>query len=211
MIKRIELYGPEGAGKTTLYEKVDALRDKTLPQFLLIRDLRNKAVENILRTPDHDWLGLQGFFDRDVFQRASFQQKYLPAIRRRLLLVNHIGNIDNTVLEDEGLLQRGINVAKAGELNSELICEYYKKVPLPSGIIIVSCGLNELLTRNAARGQTDKRLDRGRGAERSIEIVQLAEKVLASRGARILHLDSAAELESNVSQAFNFVMTIKNQ
>jgi len=212
MIKRIELYGPEGAGKTTIYEKLSALRNKLSPEFLLIGEARSRAVEAIAGNYDHDWLGLEGFFDRDIFQSESFQQRYLPAIKRRLLLINHLNHTGyhNAVLEDEGLLQRGINVAKAGEMDHDLICEYYNKVVLPSGIVVVSCDIHELLIRNAARGLNDKRLNRGKGAELSIKIVQIAEKVLAGRGVRILRLNSSTEVERNAVKAFNFIVSFND-
>lgn len=177
-MKIIELCGPSGVGKSTVYQEM-LKRGGFEPNPRL--DLATAERMILRHEPFFEFRGLLC----DIFETARGPRK---EIRRSFVirsLAKYLIPGDGVMVIDGGLTQRGQAIDR---LQSDVPTEeYFRTMPAPDLIVMFTAPIEEIQDRNKGRGG-----DHDRSAEtvRSVRVCDLAMKAFADRGLNFRIVDA---------------------
>jgi hypothetical protein len=180
-IRRIELIGAPGVGKSTI--------SRLLVENGGLRRLPKVVADDEVAAASGTYPAFESLVRR--IEPPGFLHAHGPAVRTRIAMLNRASREpgDQVFVDDEGLLQRGLNLAQL-KPRHELFFDYYWTVPLPCMVIALRARPALISARNRERGH--KSPGRDRGAQRFFDawVTDIATSILKARGVACIVLEN---------------------
>lgn len=204
-MRRVELMGPPGVGKTTIFNAACALR----------------RAGDFSRYPEIGWRGGGGgawpefadFIERayaDLPRSEDIHARRLAVTGRALNRARKIAMADGdgAVLIDEGLCQRGLSLALS-QPDRGVIGRYFALVPVPAAVFAVMADIATVKARNVARGHDGAGVDRSPVADACHAACGLAVTQLRERGVPVFAVDAARVAAENAAAILDVVRGLR--
>jgi hypothetical protein len=194
---RVELIGPPGVGKTTIFRAACDVRVRPGVPFWRTQEFQARGFYS-------GWSEFQALIGEAY---AGCPEDDNIHIRRRdatfdaLRMARKItaAKGDDLVLCDESLCQRGLSLALSRPGSSEWVCKYFDNVPLPSAVVVLTAPREVIEARNAERGENGGR-DRSADNAATLAACAIAVTQLCGRGADIVEIDATPPIDVCVSE-----------
>lgn len=212
-MKRIELFGPPGVGKTTIYKATMALRNSSVRPFYNFDEARLIGEVSDSERQDHPtW---QAFLDfvtlayAGCLGRKAVVHARLQATRRALAKAAAIARppIDVTVLLDESLCQRGLSLALSRPCDEAIVENYFRAMPAPAAVAVVLANEQTLAARNIRRKAGGTGSDRSSDAFATLKACEIGAAALRARGIEVVEIN--AELAPKANAAALVAMMVR--
>jgi 2-polyprenyl-3-methyl-5-hydroxy-6-metoxy-1,4-benzoquinol methylase len=219
---RVELFGPSGAGKTTILAA--AATTRTAREWLGPTDIAALVKES---SPSHE---LRAAFDAPELRQfvnwyfttlSTYNIEPSQKIETLRFLqkscfdtaqVSQMG-LDETIVHDELLLHRSCSLLPHALRLVDDTMTYFDLVPVPEAAVVVTASPSIVLERIRGRDRIPNVYSHLNDDEllevlsKTNQMCDIAAEVLRSRGVRVLSLDSSVEPEANASRLELFVRT----
>jgi len=208
-MKVVELCGPTGAGKSTIYEVVqemvvrEGLTDKFCPGYT------NEELDGtkIDVTPALEpFINLLDKVFKEAYGPRSGKRAQGTAKALTKVIKSHRENDSRTMIIDGGLVHRAQGLDRM--IPPQPVSDYLGLMPTPDLVVMVEADLETLKDRNRARGGSH---DRTFDSERSMVCCDMARKILGERGVRILDIDGRLPAEQNATTIIQAILDMGDQ
>lgn len=193
-MKRIELMGPPGAGKTTLYRELQRMK----PKGVLFSD--DFFPIGLVLPPPPRWL-VSAYAQCD--ETPETIQMRLQATKRDLAEADAVCKIQTpgVALMDESVCQRCLSLALSRPRDVGVLNAYCNRVPLPSAILLVLADAKTLEERNASRTDGHKSCD----AQFAINSCFMVSRRLQGFGVRVFSIETTSTINRAADIAANYI------
>lgn len=193
-MRRIELMGPPGVGKTTIFNAACVARNGS-GAFRRVDELRR--IWNA-----SPWPEFGAFVDAAYAKCPADEPKHARrlrvtqrALRRAHTIAATQGNAP--VLVDESLCQRGLSLALS-KPGGEDVWKYFEIMPAPAAVIVVLADCDTIKARNVARGGNGSGMDRSADALACYVACGIAVTQLRKRSVAVIEIDAGATVAASV-------------
>jgi thymidylate kinase len=208
-MKVVELCGPTGAGKSTIYEAIQ--------QMIVSEGLTDKFCDGYTNE-ELDGTKIDVTPQLEPFIKLldkTFKEAYGPRLEKRAqgtakamtkIIRAHRENDSRTMVIDGGLIHRAQGIHRF--IPPQPVPDYLGLMPTPELTVMVEADLETLKDRNRLRGGSH---DRTFDSERSMVCCDMARKILDYRGARILDIDGRLPAEQNAKTIIQAILDMGDQ
>lgn len=213
-MKRLELFGPPGVGKTTIYNATMAMRDSSPCRFYNIYEARlfSEAGDAQWQN-DPLWRPFLEFVAL-AYARCSGGEAMLRwrqrATRRAVAdaVTIRSGPKDAVVLIDESLCHRGVSLALSRPDQEALIEGYFRAVPAPTAAGLVLASEQTISARNTDRKARGTGTDRSTAVLASLSACKIGAAALRARGIEVIEINGELAPETNAAALLAVVQRI---
>lgn len=192
-MRRAELMGPPGAGKTTILAAAAAARNLRSLEFMRAEEVAGRSAVSPA------WHLFSAFVDAAYAGTDGVGARRLRSTRRAVMRARRIEGApgEGIVLADESLCQRGLSLALTREQGEATA--YFALMPVPVVVFVVTADVEVVVARNQARAAAGTGIDRSTYARAADLACRAAATQLRERGVAVVEINAERPVEDSVA------------
>ena len=200
-IRRVELVGAPGVGKTTII--------RLLVRGGEFRRLTKTVTNDELAAASGAYPAFEAVLRR--IEHPRFMRAHLPSILGRFAMLRCASreSTGRVFVEDEGLLQRGLNLAQLKPRHEDFF-DYYWTVPVPDALVLIRADPDRILTRNRERALESPKKDRGAQRFFASWVMDIAMSIVTARDVPCAVIENDGTPEAGASQIVDALRKLRD-